>query len=228
MLRSRPELHLSGLVLGLLIGAVFFTTNGAILAIGISAVLGVLLGALVGAGVGIAASDLVRTREWNAFWILHTYVAALYAKILIGAFVVALLVIFVAIVNAVADGDMRWAVAGGVLGAVLSAALWQFVEQLLAEDGSTNQSFLRAVVVDVYERANGGRSGSAFAGALIGMTVGVELAIVVGAVAGVVQERVSTVAAVAMGIAVLGTLLGMARVLLPDLIAAQRKSHPAE
>lgn len=224
MTRGYPAFEFAALLLGLTLGAVFFSINGALIGVGIGAVIGIVVGLLVGAIIGLVDGDLPNTREWDVLWNLYPTVSTIFARMLAGALTVAILFIFVTIVDRFGAGQLLWAIVGGVLSAVIGTLLLIFVEQLLSGDPTSDKPAYRLLVEDVFARGGGGRLGSAFAGATLVASFGLTFGMIVGAIAGLTAERISTAAGIAMGIAATGVLIGIARTLVPRLLTASTES----
>lgn len=218
MSSQHAAFEFAGLLLGLTIGAVFFSINGALIGVGIGAVVGIVVGMLTGATIGLIDGDLPNTNEWDVLWTLYPTVSTIFARMLAGALTIAILFIFVTIVDRVAAGQVLWAIGGGVLSAVIGTLLLIFVQQLLGGDPTSDKPAFQLLVEDVFARG-GGRLGSAIAGAILVASFGLTFGIIVGAIAGVTAERISTTAGIAMGIATTGILIGIARTLVPRLLS---------
>lgn len=223
-MRKNAAFEFAALLLGLVLGAVFFSINGALIGVGIGAVVGIVVGLLVGAIVGLIDGDLPNTREWDVLWTLYPTISTIFARMLAGALTVAMLFIFVTIIDRFGAGQLLWAIAGGVLSAIVGTLLLMFVEQLLSGDPTSDKPAYRLLVEDVFARGGGGRLGSAFAGATLVASFGLTFGMIVGAVAGLTAERISTGAGIAMGIAATGVLIGIARTLVPKLLNASEES----
>lgn len=219
-----PPFGFAALLLGLTLGAVFFSINGALIGVGIGAVAGVVIGLLAGAVVGLVDGDLPNTREWDVLWNLYPTVSTIFTRMLAGALTVAMLFIFVTVIDRVGAGQLLWVIVGGVLSAIVGTLLLMFVEQLLSGDPTTDKPAYRLLVEDVFARGGGGRLGSAFAGATLVASFGLTFGMIVGAIAGLTAERISTGAGIAMGIAATGVLIGIARTLIPKLLSTSIES----
>ena len=224
MTSRHPAFEFAALLLGLTLGAVFFSINGALIGVGIGAVIGIIVGLLVGAIIGLIDGDLPNTRAWDVLWNLYPTVSTIFARMLAGALTVAILFIFVTIVDRFGAGQLLWAIVGGVLSAVIGTLLLIFVEQLLSGDPTSDKPAYRLLVEDVFARGGGGRLGSAFAGATLVASFGLTFGMIVGAIAGLTAERISTAAGIAMGIAATGVLIGIARTLVPRLLTTSAES----
>lgn len=214
----------AGLLLGLTLGAIFFSINGALIGVGVGAVAGIVVGLLAGAVIGLVDGDLPNTREWDVLWALYPTVSTIFSRMLAGALTIAVLFIVITIIDRMGAGQLLWALAGGVVSAIVGTLLLVFAEQLLSGDPTSDKPAFQLLVEDVFARGGGGRLGSAFAGATLVASFGLTFGMIVGAIAGVTVERISSTAGIAIGIAVTGVLIGIARTLVPRLLNTSKES----